>query len=102
MSFRGNWTRRPLPILTAALLALTGCGGSSTALDPARTSLTQPDPDVMRECRGPTPPVEGVLTDPAVQETVWRSDRVRLAECRDRHSQAIAWIAGVLEAVDGD
>lgn len=88
-------------ILTAALLALTGCAAPSPSIEPQALDVRKPDPDILRPCDGPTPAVDGVLHDPVVQERVWTSDRVRLRRCADRHGQAVSWIEGVLVAVQG-
>jgi hypothetical protein len=82
-------------ILTLALLALTGCNGSTPSAEGIR--LAPPDAALMASCASPRPipPEAGAAT----QEALWRADRINLANCRDRHGALAEWAQGVAEIV---
>jgi len=59
-----------------------------------------PDAAVTQPCARPAR-LDGAQTVRA-QEALWRRDRLALARCGDRHAAAVAWIEGVVTALDGD
>lgn len=51
---------------------------------------------MLASCDRPAPIPLGAGTQGA-QETIWRRDRLALADCADRHTIAVQWIEGIAE-----
>lgn len=84
-------------MLTGAALAVAACSGSTPSADLA---LQPPGADVLQPCEGPVRLFADDDTQ-LEQERQWAADRRRLVVCQRKHAAAMAWIGGVMEAVDG-
>lgn len=87
---------KPLKILSLMIpvWALAACGGSTGSGDPGQLRVEPPSAAVMAACARPAP-IPTTATTQGAQETLWRRDRIALADCADRHAVAVEWIEGV-------
>lgn len=88
--------RAPLiPTLSGALLVLTACAGST----PSGARLDPPPPSLSEPCQWAVALPAGDMSQAQV-ERFWRTDRARLASCRDKHDGLVRWAEGVVSAID--
>ena len=99
MTYALNWTSRAvrIPMLIVALSALGACSGSTVS----GARIDAPPPSLTAPCRDPL----RLPARDATQEDVerwWRSDRANLLACGDKHSGLVAWIEGLLAAMQSE
>lgn len=76
--------------------ALAACGDSTGSGDPGKLRVQRPSAAVTAPCARPAP-IPTTATTQGAQETLWRRDRLSLADCADRHAVAVEWIDGIAE-----
>jgi len=99
MSYAQTWTSRAvrIPMLVVVLSALAACSGSTVS----GARIDAPPPSLTAPCRDPL----RLPARDATQEDVerwWRSDRANLLACGDKHSGLVAWIEGLLDAMQSE
>ena len=99
MSYAQTWTIRAvrIPMLVVVLSALAACSGSTVS----GARIDAPPPSLTAPCRDPL----RLPARDATQEDVerwWRSDRANLLACGDKHSGLVAWIEGLLAAMQSE
>ena len=96
LTLKGGWQMKPIKILLAVIpaLALTACAVSTKSGDPGKLRVQAPSPDVMAGCQRPAE-IPSAATTQGAQETIWRRDRLALADCADKHKVAVEWIEGL-------
>ena len=89
------WTAKgTLPMaLAVSPFLLTACVGSTVS----GAKLEPPPPSLVQPCQAAVALPARDITQTEV-ERWWRSDRARLAACRDKHQGLAEWAGGVVQA----
>lgn len=82
--------------LAVPALALAACSGLTPS---AEIDVARPGKDVLAPCQGPVRIYAEAVTQ-LEQERLWAADRRNLVICQRKHAAAVAWIEGVLDALD--
>ncbi len=91
-----NWKCKLL--MMTAILALSGCFGSTGQPVPNRIEIPRPPPEFTTKCAGakPIPEVE----DGDVQEAAIRRNNINQNNCKYKHGKMVEWAEATINIIE--